>query len=70
MLHMELINKLFFEFPYYQSEWQGISLIEIAKEKNIPLDQVASHDFYKHFYTKLDETGYKLDASWVKKKKT
>ncbi|MBT5953198.1 class I SAM-dependent methyltransferase [bacterium] len=69
MVKSKWIHKLFSEVPLYQTQWQGILLSDIAKEKGISPRKIASTDFYEAFYKKLELTNFSFDPSWKKKKK-
>ena len=55
------IHQLFFESPLFETQWQNISLLDIAEQKKIDPNTVAASDFYEAFYRKLDKSGKK---SW------
>lgn len=64
-----LFNRLFLEYPCWETEWQGISLVDVARKKGVPLHNVAARDMYAAFYSKLESNGFKFDPDWVKTKK-
>lgn len=65
----KIFHQLIFESPSHQTEWNGLSLTDIAKEAGIPLNQVAASDFYSTFYKRLEATGFIFDPEWLKQKK-
>lgn len=39
----------------YQTEWNNISLVEVSKQINKSVKDIADKDFYRAFYQKLNE---------------
>ena len=62
----EWIHQLFFEFPLFQTQWQNISLLDIAEQKKIDPNTVAASDFYEAFYDQFGESDYNFDDDWIK----
>ena len=60
------IHQLLFESPFFQTQWQNISLLDIAKQKKIDPNTVAASDFYEAFYDQFDESGYNFDIDWIR----
>lgn len=58
-----------FKYKMFQTEWQGISLIEIAEQKQLDMHQVASSDFYDEFYRKLEENDWRFEPDWLETKR-
>ena len=56
------------EVKLYQTEWQGISLSDIATRLGLPLSSVASHHFYAEFYRRLKEKNYKFQPKWLERR--
>ena len=57
------------ERDMFQTEWNSISLVDIARQRNLPPREVAAADFYSEFYRRLEESGYRLDPRWIEEKK-
>ena len=50
----------------YQTEWNGIDLLEIAKDKSTLNKQgLPNSNFYKNFYAKLKEKKFDLNDDWL-----
>ena len=60
------IHQLLFESPLFQTQWQNISLLDIAEQKKIDPNTVAASDFYEAFYDQFDESDYNFDDDWIK----
>jgi len=56
------------EVKLYQTEWQGISLSDVAEGMGLPLNNVASHHFYAEFYRRLKEGNYKFQPKWLERR--
>ena len=52
----------------YQTKWNNISLLEIAKKIGKPLNQLAGSDVYREFYHSLKENNWLLDQEWEQEK--
>lgn len=52
----------------WEQEWNGISLMEVAREMNLPPGQVASYHFYELYYKKLAQQQFIFDEHWTKQK--
>ena len=52
------VHQLFFESPFFQSQWQNISLSDIREKKKLAINTVAANDFYEMFYEQLEKSGY------------
>ena len=63
---IKLIHQLLFESPLFQTQWQNISLLDIAEKKKIDSNMVAASDFYEAFYDRFDESGYDFDDDWIR----
>lgn len=55
-------------YKMYQTEWQGISLVEVAKKRNLPLAELAASDLYDEFYKTLKENHYSFSEGWLAQK--
>jgi 2-polyprenyl-3-methyl-5-hydroxy-6-metoxy-1,4-benzoquinol methylase len=62
-------HQLMFESPCYQTELQGLSLLDIVQKKNIPIDKIAASDFYSAFYEGLEESKFDIEPIWIAHKK-
>jgi len=60
------IHQLLFESPLFQTQWQNISLLDIAEQKKIDPNTVMASDFYEAFYDQFDESGYNFDIDWIR----
>ena len=60
------IHQLFFESPLFQTQWQNISILDIAEQKKIDPNTVAASDFYEAFYDQFDKSGYNFDLDWIR----
>ena len=63
-------HQLLFESHLFQTQWQNIGLLDIAKEKSIELQRVAASDFYEAFYGQLEKSDYNFDINWVRIKQS
>lgn len=59
----------FLKLKILEDEWNGISLVDIAKEINFPLNNIADDRIYEEYYKRLKAKGYKLSDEWVDVKK-
>ena len=57
-----------FKPQIWETEWNGISLVDITKENRIPFDKVADNKVYREYYKKLEKNGFKLSQEWIEKK--
>jgi 2-polyprenyl-3-methyl-5-hydroxy-6-metoxy-1,4-benzoquinol methylase len=58
-----------YSYSIYETEWQGISLLDLAAKKNIRVGEAAAEDFYADFYRILGESDWKIDNKWIDMKK-
>ena len=56
------------KIKFWQEEWNNISLLEIAKSLNYPLNQVADYRIYEEYYNRLEKNGYKFQEGWLEAK--
>src|SRR5271166_811340 len=54
--------------PMFQTEWNGISLAELAASIDRSPAHLANQDLYLSFYHKLSERDFFLDADWLESK--
>jgi len=57
-----------FQVELWQTEWNGISLVEVAQEMNLPTGEVASSHFYELFYKRLRENNFQVEKEWLNQK--
>lgn len=54
--------------PFYQKEWLGVDLLQIAKEISFPSNQVANYSFYNAFYKELQKNSIFPNDIWIDNK--
>lgn len=54
----------------YQTEWNNISLVEVSKQINKSVKDIADKDFYRAFYQKLKENNWILQNDFLEEKRT
>jgi len=62
------VHQLLFESPFFQSQWQNISLSDLREKKKLAINTVAANDFYEMFYKQLEKSGYDFDDDWISEK--
>lgn len=55
----------FLKAPFYQTEWNGIPLSDVAAMVGLPENNLANSDFYGAFYHEFRTRGFPLQAGWV-----
>ncbi len=58
-----------FDIPFYQTNWHGINLLDIAKKVCLNKNELPGASFYEKFYKLLEENKVLLSSDWVDKKK-
>jgi len=60
--------KCVYQLELFQTEWNNISLTDIAQKLDLNPDDVAAHHFYNEFYIQLKDNNYVIDSDWKIKK--
>lgn len=57
------------KYKMYQSTWQGVSLLEIARKLNKSVNSLAKSDIYSRYYSEMEEKGFQFEPHWLDVKK-
>ena len=53
-----------FKIPFYQTTWNGIDLMEIAKEVDLAQNTLPTESFYRRYYEKINAQPDLISQSW------
>jgi SAM-dependent methyltransferase len=56
------------EYKIYSSEWHGIHLADLAKERGISVSSIADHHVYDSLYERWAADDFNPDAGWLEAK--
>jgi len=54
---------------HYDRNWHGLSLEEVAQAAGIDPAAVANHHFYRAFYERLRQNGFRVASEWADQKR-
>lgn len=54
---------------HYVTDWNGLSLPEVARSAGLDPAQIADHHFYNAFYARLRQNAFRLDADFADRKR-
>lgn len=57
------------KIPFYQTTWSGISLVDLAKKLEHPLEKLPDARFYDAYYKKISNRKSLLNKKWKLSKK-